>query len=162
MQRRSVLDRTARRLRIALLLALFAAAGCTWESWTPKERPGRPPESAPSTLWRIELDERREATLDCAKRECNQWYRVDVPRAGALDIVVEPHVERRPVMRLLVRPLGRPVLGQTMGEIDGPLELRGVQVGKGPHLVLVQGGGGRLPYALTITLKLGASPGKPE
>jgi len=120
---------------------------------TPKERVGPPPRTAPRTLNALTLGEPREAVLDCARNECNQWYRLDIPGPGVLSVTVETETDApRPMMRLVVREIGRDPVAQTMGGTASVLEVRPL-VDRGLYMVLVQGGGARLPYTVTAKLE---------
>ena len=150
------LRRTGRRLAAPVLAGVLATA-CTWNSWVPRERPRPLPATAPRSLETLTLGEPHAAVLDCAAQECNHWYRVEVPQAGRLEVLVETAEtaegsSRPPLVRVLVRELGREPLAQTMGGEDGSLRLE-PQVRPGLHLVLVQAGGGRLPYTVTVALE---------
>lgn len=151
----SRLRRASIRLAAATLGCVLATA-CTWSSWIPKERPRPLPATAPRSLETLTLGEPHAAVLDCAAQECNHWYRVEVPRAGTLEVLVEPGETTggsgAPLVRVLVRELGRDPLAQTMGDEDGSLRLA-PQVRPGLHLVLVQAGGARLPYTVTVALE---------
>jgi hypothetical protein len=107
----------------------------------------------------ITLGERHTAVLDCVgANDCNHWYRVQIPRFGELQIDVRTEPLRdRPMMRVLVRELGYTLLAQTMGGEDGRLRIRATAT-RGVYLILVQGGGGRTPYALTVDLELPVEP----
>ena len=142
----------------AVIAGLLLATGCTWKSWAPRERPPPLPANAPRSLTTLTLGEPHAAVLDCAQRDCNHWYRVAVPRAGRLEVLVDTHeVPDRPVLRLLIRELGKQPLAQTMGGDDGALQLE-VAVQPGLYLLLVQAGGARLDYTLTASLAVAPGP----
>ena len=97
---------------------------------------------------------RREGVLDCSRKQCNQWYRLDIPTPGSLEVRVETHQQGdRPMTRLVVRQIGRDPLGQTMGGTSNVLSVR-AKAGEGLYMVLVQAGGKRLPYTVTAVLEI--------
>ena len=143
---------------LAVVTGLLLATGCTWESWAPKERPRPLPANAPRSLTTLTLGEPHAAVLDCAQRDCNHWYRVVVPRAGRLGVVVDTHAAPdRPMMRVLLRELGKQPLAQTMGGRDKALRLE-APVQPTLYLVLVQAGGTELPYTVTVSLAAAEGP----
>jgi hypothetical protein len=138
------------------VLALLSTSGCAWYSYTPKERVGPLPKTAPRALNTLVLGEPRDAVLDCSRQECNQWYRLDVPLDGVLRVVVETEPdESRAMMRLIVRQIGRDPVGQTMGGRTDPLSVES-SVREALYMVLVQAGGGRVSY--TVTAELAPDP----
>ncbi len=144
--------RRGRRARAAVaILALFAGA-CTFDTPIPRERPAPPPAAAPREIRIIYLDEPVEAALDCAELDCNQWFRIDIHHYGRLEIDVDRlGSDGAPMMRVLVRELGRSVQAQTAGAPDELLEIR-TRVRPGVYMILVQGGGSRQPYRLSVAL----------
>ena len=156
-------DRSLRRLpqpgvHALLALALLALAGCQWESWTPN-RPISMPATAPQGgIVMVYPCEPVQVTLDCTgerrSRECNHWYRTDLAEPGELRVRLHRiEFEReRALTRLLVRPLGKPVIGQQVSTDGEPLEIR-ARVAPDVYGMLVQGGGGRRSYELLVTVR---------
>ena len=146
-------NRTTWARLAALCTATALLTGCQWYSMTPKERVGPLPATAARTLNTLVLGDPRSAVLNCARKECNHWYRLDIARPGMLDVEVETEPKAaRPMVRLILREMGRAPLAQTMGGTNPTLSVR-APVGKGLYMVLVQAGGGRLPYTVTATLE---------
>ena len=113
----------------AICCAALLTDACAWYSFIPKEKPGPLPETGPRTLDTLALGEPREGVLDCSRKQCNQWYRLDVPTPGSLDVRVETHQQgERPMTRLVVRQIGRDPLGQTMGGTSNVLSVRDCNV----------------------------------
>ena len=132
-------------------------------SHVPKGRPIRLPAAAPTELVPLRACEPQSALLDCsAQQDCNHWYRIDVTAPGEMRIQLDFQDVAEgtsAVSRLLVSPLGKPVLAQRMSTFGESLEIATV-VAPDVYRVLVQGGGGRRGYELTLALvKPGAPPG---
>ena len=119
------------------------------------------PENAPREIVVLGLCEPKSAVLDCGNRECNHWYRVDVMQAGELRVHLdlgEPEGQGG-LARLLLRPLGRPVLQQQMSNRGESLDIA-ASVTADVYGVLVQGGGARRSYDLLVSVvPPGAPPG---
>ena len=111
-----------------------------------------PPASAPREIRIIYLDEPVESVLDCEGLDCNQWFRIDIRQYGNLEVDVERlEVDGAPMMRVLVRELGRSVQAQTAAAFGEPLHIR-TRVRPETYMILVQGGGARQPYRLDVSL----------
>jgi hypothetical protein len=132
--------------------ALLASA-CAWESWVPEGRPAPLPETAPHGIAMLGLCERRTGVLDCAEDECNDWYQVSVRQAGSMRITLEqPGVSGEGALtRVLLKPLGAPVLAQQVSTGGEPIDLRH-WVEPDLYGVLVQGGGVRRSYELRVSV----------
>ena len=150
-----------RRLVLAGLsaLGLFAAGvpGCAWDSWVPQGRPVTLPETAPHGITPLALCERETGVLDCAEDECNDWYQVDVTQAGTMRVTLEqPGVAGEGALtRVLLKPLGKPVLAQQVSTHGEVVDLR-LAVVPDVYGVLVQGAGGHRSYLLRVSV---APPG---
>ena len=145
----------------ALVLGLLAwVPGCTWESRVPRGQPITMPENAAREIRRLALCEPVTALLDCAgERECNHWYRVDIRDPGKLRVELtllemeagQPAGEPSALTRMVLRPMGKPILGQQVGTQGEPLEIS-AWVQPDVYGVLVQGGGVRRQYRLVASL----------
>lgn len=143
------------------LLAALALAGCTFQTPIPKERM-RLPETAPQKLEMPSLGQPFEDRLDCDARDCNRWYRVDIVEPGVLDaVVVREGAASAPAMRVLMRPLGKPVLARTLARAGEPLSLS-APVTADVYLVLVQIGSGQQAYRLTLSFQPASATDRPK
>jgi hypothetical protein len=127
----------------------------------PKGRPITLPENAPSGIVMLGLCQPMTGVLDCGgDGECNDWYRVDVMQPGEMRVHLELGESEGPgrLTRLLVRPIGKPILAQQISNQGEPLEIV-VSVAPDVYGVLVQGGGARRTYELLVSV---APPGAPE
>jgi hypothetical protein len=149
--------------RVAALCALAVAVGCTWESRVPRGQPITLPETAASEIRMLSFCEPVVARLDCqGSRECNHWYRLDVREAGELRIVLalreiataRPGTDEGALTRLILRPMGKPILDQQMSTRGESLEIR-ASVEPDVYAVLVQGAG--LPRSYELTASRGAA-----
>ena len=149
-------------------IASFATAafapGCTWKSRVPRGRPITLPEKAPREIRTLRLCEPVSALLDCSarERECNHWYRVDVLEPGELQVRLRLGESEGSgqLTRLVVRPLGKPIVGQQVSNQGEPVEVR-ARVGPDLYGVLVQGGGARRSYELEAVLQPDGAAGEP-
>jgi hypothetical protein len=100
--------------------------------------------------------------LDCddRSRECNHWYRLDITEPGELRVRLKfgKAQGQGELARLLVRPMGQPLLGQQVTTEDEPLAIT-ASVEPNVYGVLVQGAGARRSYELWAA---NVPPGTPE
>ncbi len=139
-----------------------SGSGCTWDSWVPKGRPQPLPPTAAGESTAVTLCEPQTATLDCnAESECNRWYRVPVRESGEMRIqlVLGDVKGESALTRLLVRPIGKPILQQRMSTFGEPLWIA-TPVEPDLYGVLVQGAGGYRRFELLVAVvPPGAPPG---
>ena len=147
---------------VIFAVAAICAVGCTWESRVPRGKPIKLPENAPRGIRPLQLCESVQGVLECdaRERECNHWYRVDVLEPGELRVSLslgQSDGSGR-LTRLVVRPLGKPILGQAISNQGEAISVV-AQVQPDLYGVLVQGGGARRSYRLKAAL---VPPGTPE
>jgi hypothetical protein len=136
----------------ALAPVVFLAASCTWQGYIPKEKVEVSP-TAPRPIQTLMLDVPHKDQLDCGQYDCNHWYRVDVHKAGVLrvDVDADPSGDER-ITRVLLREPLQKTLAQAVGIHGEPLRIEH-SVEPGMYGVLVQGGGARRSYQVTVTLE---------
>lgn len=149
----------ARGIASVLFASAWVAVGCAWYSGVPEGRPPRLPENAPTEIVTLALCEPFEAVLDCKQHSCNDWYRVLVESSGELRLSVELDAPDGPgaLARVLLRPLGQPVLVQQVSNQGEPIEIR-QHVEPDVYAVLVQGGGSRRSYRIRVSMTPAGAP----
>jgi hypothetical protein len=145
---RSILD----FWRLALVLAVVAA-GCTWSSRVPRGRPITLPENAPRRIERLNLCEPVHGVLDCQDRECNLWYRVDVLQPGRMRVQLEVGEAKGGgrLTRVVLRPLGKPILAQQVSNLGESIDIRH-DVVPDVYALLVQGAGDKRSFDLLVSM----------
>jgi hypothetical protein len=140
-----------RRAAALLLLACLAAPGCQWNSWIPGETRVK---SAPSPGDFVPLytGMPRQAALDCPAGSCQTRYRIQVEDPGELQLEVVPSLSGDDVgLRVVIQDSAGQVLAQERATGNASFQVKS-EVEPGPHVVLVQGIGGRVGYELTATI----------
>ena len=143
----------SRRVAHFGLVLLVAVAGCSWNSFVPRGRPITLPENAPRSIETLNLCERLHGTLDCLDRQCNFWYRVDVLQPGRMRVQLElGEVEGEGrLTRVLLRPLGKPILSQQMSNLGEPIDFSH-DVEPDVYALLVQGAGAKRTFDLLVSV----------
>jgi hypothetical protein len=141
--------------RILPVLGLLLLSGClTWSPWTPDQSPPDPETAPPSRAISLRLGASQSGDLDCAAAaRCQQWFRVDAPRAGVLRLEVQLVGLREGAIARLVLQDGE---GRSVGRAssaDGlPLRVESA-VERGVHAVLLQAGGGAVGYTIAAAFE---------
>jgi hypothetical protein len=146
---------TSRTFTALALACVLAGLGCfAWNPWQPDQAPPDPSSIAPSRAIRLRPPASEAGDLDCkGDQRCQQWFRVDVDRAGVLRVEAG-------LSGLADNALARLVLQDGVGASianassrDGlPLWVRAPVV-PGPYAVLLQAGGGAVVWSLAAEME---------
>ena len=142
------------RALVLSVVGVAAAGACAWDSFVPEGRPIELPENAPKEILTLGLCAPATGVLDCGgEHECNYWYRMDITQPGTLhlQLLLSDLQTESALTRLLLRPLGQPVLAQKVSTYGDPLEID-VPVSPDVYGVLVQGGEGYRKYQLLASV----------
>ena len=138
---------TRRRVAI-LLLAILAAAGCSWIPGHPRVESPRPP----GDFVPLYPKQPHRAELDCPSVSCQTRYRIQLQAPGELRIEVVPSLSGDTVgMRVVLEDFAGQVLEEKHATGESRLELKR-EVEAGSHVVLVQVTEGRVGYVLTASI----------
>lgn len=145
----------AARTQLVGLPAAVAIA-CAWDPYVPKTI-DREVKVVPQRTETLALGRTEHLELDCPAGQCQARFRIDVDRAGELRIEITPSEEADNVsVRAFLEDRIGGVLDRAALTDETPvLRLRG-SVDVGPHFVLVQSVGGRVPYSVVAHLGGGA------
>lgn len=140
------------------LLPLTMASLCQRNAWVPKDPP-KIDDAPPELVALLDLDETRQATLDCGDQYCSMRFRIDVSKEGVLAIEIRADIGDEQAMRAtLLDPVSK-VLRSGRATGSDPIALSAAAT-PGPYFVLVQAIGGTAPF--TVRAQLQPSAGAPR
>jgi hypothetical protein len=134
------------------MVTLVSLNACAWDPWIPDD----PTDSTATEPLPVTADlmpgDRRDDSLDCPSGDCQARYRIRIPAAGQLNVVLKPSFSGPQVnLRAFLKdPVGRILDTEHIFE-ESVIELSGPATG-GFCSVLVQAIGGRVDFHLAVDL----------
>jgi hypothetical protein len=140
----------ARSLVFAASLS-FVISGCAWYAITPKPVL-TDPDGQQSYANRLALNETRADTLHCDAGDCQDWFLIQVDRAGVLEIVVTiPNPETSGALRLAFHDTEIGAAQFTNWDDVPPLSLR-TPVEPGAYFTYVEGDDAEVAFEIRAKL----------